>query len=92
MDAEDAKVEGAPALASVPGGNGGGRRPPDPKLKRSGMTRMGQGLRTMYDPFMREPIPEHLLALLNSAGARWSGYRERIGADPGSLASCTECS
>jgi hypothetical protein len=66
MDAEDAKVEGALALASTAGGSGGGRRPPDPKLKRSSMIRIGQGLRTMYDPSMHEPLPEHLLALLRS--------------------------
>jgi hypothetical protein len=68
MDEEDAMVEGAVALASAAGGSGGGRRPPDPKLKRSSMNRIGQVLRTMYDPFMREPVPAHLLALLKSTG------------------------
>jgi hypothetical protein len=68
MDEEDAMVEGAVALASAAGGSGGGRRPPDPKLRRSSMVRIGQGLRAMYDPIMREPVPAHLLALLNATG------------------------
>jgi hypothetical protein len=64
MEAEEATVEGALALASAAGGSGGGGRPPDPKLKRSSMNRIGQVLRTMYDPFVHEPLPEHLMALL----------------------------
>jgi hypothetical protein len=68
MEAEEATVEGARALASAAGGSGGGRQPPDPKLKRSSMNRIGQVLRTVYDPIMREPVPAHLLALLKATG------------------------
>ncbi|QRM34952.1 hypothetical protein JO965_42595 (plasmid) [Microvirga sp. VF16] len=62
---EDApETQGALALASAPGGTGGGRRPPDPKLKRSTMTRLGQVLRSEYASVIKEPVPDALLALL----------------------------
>jgi hypothetical protein len=66
MDKHAGEAQGALALASAPSGTGsGGHEPPDPKLKRSTMTRLGQVLRNEYAPLMQEPIPEALLALLN---------------------------
>jgi Anti-sigma factor NepR len=66
MGEEATEVQGALALASAPSGTGGsGRRPPDPKLKRSTMIRLGQVLRSEYASVIQEPIPEALLALLS---------------------------
>lgn len=61
------KVEGTLALASAAGGGGRGGGPPDPKLDSVSRARIGQGLRTMYDDLLRDPIPGHLLARLEPA-------------------------
>lgn len=71
MGEEAPEVQGTLALASAPSGTGGGgRRPPDPRLKRSTMTRLGQVLRSEYASVIQEPIPGSLLALLNIKGDR----------------------
>jgi hypothetical protein len=56
-------VEGTFALASAPGGG----RPPEPKLDSLSRIRIGQGLRAIYSDLIREPLPAHLLTLLNQA-------------------------
>jgi hypothetical protein len=73
MDAEDGKVESALALAAAAGRSGGSRRPPDPKLRRSNLNRIGQVLRAEDNPIMRVPVPEHLLALLKSTADESGG-------------------
>jgi Anti-sigma factor NepR len=59
-------VEGTLALASAAGGGRGGM-PPEPKLDSLSRIRIGQGLRAMYSDLIREPLPAHLLTLLNQA-------------------------
>lgn len=67
MREDETRIEGRLALASATGGGSGDGIPPEPKLDRSSRTRIGQGLRAMYDDLIREPLPEHFLELLNSA-------------------------
>ena len=67
MRKDATRIEGRPALASAAGGGGGDGMPPEPKFDRSSRTRIGQGLRAMYDNLIREPLPEHLLELMNYA-------------------------
>jgi len=55
------------ARAALAGGGSDGP-PPDPRLDRAALTRLGTGLRTMYEADLgREPIPDNLLALLERA-------------------------
>jgi hypothetical protein len=61
---EKPKFEGVLALASAPRGSGGDV-PPHPKLSRSSLVSLGNRLRAMYEHEMRDPLPPHLLELLN---------------------------
>ena len=63
MREDETRVEGALALAAGGGGRGG--MPPDHKLDRAKLNRIGEGLRAMYGDTIREPIPGHLLTLLS---------------------------
>jgi len=56
-------VEGKVALAAGGGCDGG--HPSDPMLDRAIQVRLGNHLRAMYDGLMKEPIPPHLLELLD---------------------------
>ena len=68
MSDDEPSFEGTLALASASGG-GGDNMPPDPKLSRFSLTGLGNRLRAMYEPEMREPLPQHLLDLLNQKGS-----------------------
>lgn len=63
MREDENRIEGRLTLASAAGG--GEDMPPECKLDRSSRTRIGQGLRVMYDDLVKEPLPEYLLELLN---------------------------
>ena len=67
MRNDEPYVEGTLALASAAGG-GGYNKPPDPKLSRSSLASLGNRLRAMYEREMRDPLPQHLLNLLNPNG------------------------
>jgi hypothetical protein len=65
MNDEKSCFDGALALASAAGGDGGDDLPPNSKLSRSSLAMLGNRLRAMYERAMAEPLPQHILELLN---------------------------
>jgi hypothetical protein len=61
------EVEGTLALAGA-GGSGDDGTPSKPRLDRKIQIRLGDQLRTMYDGLMMEPVPAHLLAIIEGHG------------------------
>ncbi len=68
MRDDEPRAEGTLALAPAAGGSGD-NKPPVRKLRRSSLASLGNRLRAMYDREMRDPLPQHLLNLINQKGS-----------------------